>query len=433
MSVLIGVDVGGTAISGGLVSPDGEVLAVERRATHVRGKGTAVETLLDVIDAMLAQARARRLQVEGIGVGLAGPVDTESGAMVSVTRSHVREFAGVRIRDRIREATGLPVFVDNDANALALAEYAFGVARGASSLVLLAVGTEIGGAILIDDTMVRGRSGFGGELGHVPINFLNGARCICGGRGCAGLYLGGRVIARAARRRAVRAHSKLVAMAGGDPRAITSELVFEAARVDDPLARTLVDEACEALAALLAVIVNGVDPEVVVITGGVAGSLDPLRDDILRRAERYAQAVPLKRARVEIVSGDKTRTVRGGAALVLYELRRQAAGVPKLVAYNAEIRREHTMPKYVIEREIPGVGSWSPEKLQATSRKSVEVLKSLGPDIQWLESYVTGDRLYCVYIAPGEELIRAHAAKGGFPANRISRVAAEIDPTTAEK
>ena len=91
------------------------------------------------------------------------------------------------------------------------------------------------------------------------------------------------------------------------------------------------------------------------------------------------------------------------------------------------------MPKYVIEREIPGVGSWSDDKLQATSRKSVEVLKSLGPDIQWLESYVTGDRLYCVYIAPGEELIRAHAAKGGFPANRISRVSAKIDPTTAEK
>ena len=91
------------------------------------------------------------------------------------------------------------------------------------------------------------------------------------------------------------------------------------------------------------------------------------------------------------------------------------------------------MPKYVIEREIPGVGSWPAEKLQATSRKSVEVLKSLGPDIQWLESYVTGDRLYCVYIAPGEELIRAHAAKGGFPANRISRVSGKIDPTTAEK
>jgi glucokinase len=265
-----------------------------------------------------------------------------------VTRSHVPEFAGVPIRDRIAEATGLPVFVDNDANALALAECTFGAARGAASVVSLAIGTEVGAAIVIDGAVVRGHSGFGGELGHIPINFLNGARCICGGRGCAGLYLGGRVMARAARRRAARSRSKLVAMAGGDPRAITSELVFEAARADDLLARTLVDEACEALGALLAVIVNGIDPELIVITGGVAGSLAPLRDDILQRTSRYAQTVPLKRARIEIVSGDKTRTVRGGAALVLHELRRQAAGVAKPVAYNAEIRRE---PDYAEVRD----------------------------------------------------------------------------------
>jgi len=245
--------------------------------------------------------------------------------MVDYPRNHVREFAGVPLRDRIAAATGLPAFVDNDANALALAEWTFGAGRGAASLVLLAIGTEIGGAIVIGDTLVRGHSGFAGELGHVPLNFMQGARCICGGRGCAGVYLGGRVMARAARRRAPRARSKLVAMAGGDPRAITSELVFEAARLDDPLAGTLVDQACEALAALLAVIVNGIDPEVVVITGGVAGSLAPLREEIVGRAARYAHAVPLARSRVEIVSGDKARTVRGGAALVLYELRRQAA------------------------------------------------------------------------------------------------------------
>jgi glucokinase len=114
-------------------------------------------------------------------------------------------------------------------------------------------------------------------------------------------------------------------MAGGDPRAITSELVFEAARLDDPLARSIVDQACEALAALLAVIVNGIDPEIVVVTGGVAGSLAPLRDDILGRTRRFAYAHPLARTQVQIVSGDKTRTVRGGAALVLYELGRLAA------------------------------------------------------------------------------------------------------------
>ena len=90
------------------------------------------------------------------------------------------------------------------------------------------------------------------------------------------------------------------------------------------------------------------------------------------------------------------------------------------------------MPKYVIEREIPNVGELSPEQLQAISQKSCAVLSNLGPEIQWVESYVVDDRIYCVYIAPNEELIREHARQGGFPANRISEVRRMIDPTTAE-
>ncbi len=90
------------------------------------------------------------------------------------------------------------------------------------------------------------------------------------------------------------------------------------------------------------------------------------------------------------------------------------------------------MPKYLIEREIPGAGKLSSQELQAISRKSCGVLNKLGPQIQWLHSYVTGDKLYCVYIAPNEELVRAHAQQGGFPANRISAVTSIIDPTTAE-
>jgi hypothetical protein len=89
------------------------------------------------------------------------------------------------------------------------------------------------------------------------------------------------------------------------------------------------------------------------------------------------------------------------------------------------------MPKFVIEREIPGAGKLSTEQLQAISQKSCGVLRNLGPSIQWVHSYVTGDKIYCIYIAPNEDLIREHAAQGGFPANRISQVTAMIDPTTA--
>ncbi len=90
------------------------------------------------------------------------------------------------------------------------------------------------------------------------------------------------------------------------------------------------------------------------------------------------------------------------------------------------------MPKFVIEREISGVGSLPPAQLQAISQKSCGVLQNMGPKIQWIHSYVTDDKIYCVYIAPDEETVRQHAQQGGFPANRISQVRAVIDPTTAE-
>jgi hypothetical protein len=90
------------------------------------------------------------------------------------------------------------------------------------------------------------------------------------------------------------------------------------------------------------------------------------------------------------------------------------------------------MPKYVIERDIPGVGDSTADALQAVSQTSCNVLQELGPQIQWVQSYVTGDKIYCVYIAPNDEIIREHATRGGFPANRISEVKTIIDPTTAE-
>ena len=90
------------------------------------------------------------------------------------------------------------------------------------------------------------------------------------------------------------------------------------------------------------------------------------------------------------------------------------------------------MPKFVIERDIQGAGKLSPQELQAISKKSCGVLKNMGPQIQWIHSYVTDDKIYCVYVAPNEETVREHARQGGFPANRVSRVRAVIDPTTAE-
>ena len=151
---------------------------------------------------------------------------------------------------------------------------------------------------------------------------FDGPPCFCGGRGCLAIYASGRGIADAARARiAGEASSRMLAAAGGDPTAITAAIVFRAAAEGDPVAASVVDEACRALGATIGTIVNGLNPEVIVITGGVARSLAPLEARILGAARDHAFARALVATRVAIVPGDKRAGVRGAAALALYETR----------------------------------------------------------------------------------------------------------------
>jgi glucokinase len=326
MDAIIGVDVGHTTVSGGLVSPEGEVLAVRTAPTYGDGPGTAVETVLDVIAWLHAEARDRGLALMGVGIGLPGVVDVERGLMAD-TAAPWRDLAGAPLVERAGALTGLPVFVDNDVNALALGELYFGAGRGASTIVLLAAGTGVGGAIIVDGRVLRGRSGYAGEFGHVPLGLqsVHGLQCPCGACGCLCAYLGGKYVEQRAREEVdAQSGSSMLALAGGDPEAITAESVFMAAAAADPAARRIVDEACDALGRTLAIILNGLDPDVVVITGGIATSLLPLRAEVLRCVRRHLPLRPLEEDRIQIVPGDKRRTARGGAALVLYELARGA-------------------------------------------------------------------------------------------------------------
>src|SRR5438128_1184473 len=287
------------------------------------GKGPALPTLVGLIAAVRAEAEGRGRAIAAIGVGVPGAVDPLLGR-VGEPVPHVPELAGRALAAELTERFGLPVFVDNDVNALALGEWMFGAGRGAGSLVVLAPGTSFGAGIVLDGRVVRGAAGFGGELGHAPVKF-DGGPCWCGGRGCLALYASGRGIAEAARARvAGLSDAPLLAAAGGDPRAITAPLVFRAAREGDPVASSGVDEACRALGAMLGTVVNGLNPEVVVITGGVAESLGPLAAQILARAGEYAFDRALAATRVTIVPSDKRTSMRGAAALAIYEIERTA-------------------------------------------------------------------------------------------------------------
>jgi glucokinase len=315
--VLIGVDVGCTSTAGGLVTPEGEVLSAIEVLTNL-GAGTAAQTILDIVTDLAAEAQHRGLALEAVGVGVPGLVDLEGGMLISSAGSRVSDLHRVPLAERITAKTGVPAVVDNDVNAIALGEWTFGAGRGANSCVVLSLGSEVGAGIIVDGRLVRGTSGYAGELGHVSIDF-NGPPCLCGGRGCLSLYLGGNDLAAEARRRIADEPSVMLAVANGDIDAITAETVFTAAAAGDALARGMVDRACRALGAGLALAVNGLNPEVIVVTGGVVKSLRFLQAEIARRTGEYALADVLAASRIHFVPGDKRQTLRGGAALVLYE------------------------------------------------------------------------------------------------------------------
>jgi glucokinase len=258
---------------------------------------------------------------EGIGIGLPGIVDIEGGTMRKGFH-RVPELVGAPLVELIRARSGVPVFIDNDVNALALGEWTWGHARGTRSMVMLALGTGVGGAVILDGHLARGKSGYGGELGHVSVK-VDGRPCVCGIRGCLSAYAAGVGMAMEFHCRTGDAAGKS-AEANYDERLSDAEAVFRSADAGNSDARAVVREACQAVGAAIGGLANGLNPDVIVITGGIVKSLARYEDRVLEHAAEYGFAATLADARIYFVPGYKNQTVRGGAALVLYERARRA-------------------------------------------------------------------------------------------------------------
>jgi len=323
-STVIGVDVGGTTTAVGLVTASGDVIADLSAATRSGGRDP-LETIVDLITRVTERAGRRARALAAVGVGVPGPVDALRG-IVGQPVTHIPELAGRALAAELGRRIGLPVAVDNDVNVLALGEATFGAGRGARSLVVLSTGTGIGAGIVLEGRLVRGAAGFGGELGHVPVKF-DGPLCWCGLRGCLSIYASGRGIADLARARS--AGTSFLEAAGGAPAGITAAMVFRAAEEGDAVAASIVDEGCQALGAMMGTIVNGLNPEVLIVTGGVVESLARLEARIRRAVAEYAFPQALAATRIAIVPGDKRASVRGAAALARYQQPTPAADTKK--------------------------------------------------------------------------------------------------------
>jgi glucokinase len=271
VSWTIGVDIGGTKVLGGVVREDGEVIATARRDTPARDPAATLDRIVEVITDLLAEHDA-----DIIGIGAAGWIDDERSTVLYAPNLAWRNDP---LRDDVAKRVGRTVVVENDGNAAAWAEFRFGAARDATdSMVLFTVGTGIGGGVVLGGRLVRGAHGMAGEPGHV-LTVPDGHPCGCGSRGCLEQYASGKALTRYARHLAeadpMRAGA-LLAEAGGDPQKLTGPMVTEAARRGDDIAIEAFAHAGYWLGQGLADMVQILDPEVLVIGGGVIDAGDLL-------------------------------------------------------------------------------------------------------------------------------------------------------------
>ena len=277
--VHIGVDIGGTKVLAGVVDKQGRVTRTGHRATP--GRRVVVRHVEDaLVEAVLDAADGQPLA--GVGVAAAGFVD---GAGQRVMFAPHLPWQGEPLRANLEDRLGCRVALDNDANCAALAEWTYGAARGSASALMITMGTGIGGAVLLDGRVLRGANGMAGEFGHMQV-VPDGQPCECGRRGCWEQYSSGNALVRNARTRMGEQPSVLEEMCGGIPDRVTGPMVTEASEEGDLVARAAFASVGDWLGVGTANLVAALDPEIVVIGGGVAAAgerlLDPARAALRR-------------------------------------------------------------------------------------------------------------------------------------------------------
>ena len=284
MGLTVGVDVGGTKIASGVIDEQGQVLHEDQLPTpdpHGKGVSTAIA---DAIAELVG--RHRRLHtVEAVGIGAAGFVDCDRSKVLFAPNIAWRDEP---LRDHVADRVDLPVVVENDASAAAWAEFRFGAGEDVDDLVLLTVGTGIGGGIVLDGALHRGAFGVAAEVGHLRV-VPGGERCGCGNRGCWEQYASGRALVREARE-LIRSGSPLAgALAdacGGDADAVQGPMVTSLAQAGDRASVELVAEAGRWLGEGMASLAAVLDPAVAVVGGGVSAAGDLLLDPMRAAFER---------------------------------------------------------------------------------------------------------------------------------------------------
>lgn len=289
MSTRVGIDIGGTKVSGGVLDDDGRILVRTRRDTPDRSNAPRIveDTIVEVFEELLALADEAGVEPPAtVGVGAAGFVAADRATVVFAPHLSWRNEP---LRESLGKRIDLPIVIENDANSALWAEYRFGAARGVTHAVMITLGTGIGGAVLVGGHLVRGRYGIAGEFGHMQV-VPGGQRCECGNRGCWEQYSSGNALVREARGLAMANSpmaADLIAHVGGDVEDLTGPRITDAAKEGDATAIELLAEIGHWLGVGIADLAAALDPEVFIVGGGVSAAEDlllgPARDTFSRQ------------------------------------------------------------------------------------------------------------------------------------------------------
>ena len=278
----IGLDVGGTKIAGGVVSSRGEVLET---IAPIPSPAVEPDAALPALCSLIIDLRTRHADIEAVGVGAAGMIEWPAGLIRWAPNNAYRALP---LRQLLQEATGLPTVVDNDANAAAWAEARCG--SQASYLAFLTVGTGVGGGLILDGQLYRGKTGIGAEVGHLIVDPQGGHLCGCGNIGCLEALASGTALGRYGRSAAAADPGGLLATLAGGVADVTGETVFAAARVNDPTALALLERLGYWLGVGAASLVNLFEFELIVVGGGVATAGEMLLDSARASFEQFVFA-----------------------------------------------------------------------------------------------------------------------------------------------
>jgi glucokinase len=312
----IGVDVGGTKVAAGFVNSAGEITHQTRTPMVPTDAMAGLAAVISAIDSVRTSAKLdskSQNPIAGIGICAPGPLNPHTGVVVNPP--NLAGWRNFPLASEISKAYGLPVRVDNDGNAAALAEALWGAGRGYRNVFCVTIGTGIGTGIVFDRRIYHGRTGAAGEGGHMTIDY-RGPRCGCGKLGCIEAHAAGPYIARRASERIAAGRQSLILdYAQGDVHHITSEMVGRAYLAGDPFAKELLLETAEFLAIWLGNIIDLLEPDVIIIGGGVATMLQPFFEEIRKRLPAWCVnsrclEIPLVTAHYGADAG-----IAGGAAL----------------------------------------------------------------------------------------------------------------------